>query len=254
MAVRETLRRWIPGSLGRFAQSLLGNFPAPEESRSNLNKVRLLVEHIDEGAGEWFYFLASYFTEKQLARVVNDPTLMVNAAKEFCRDEFRRFSDINSEAERAMAYDASRYLPDDLQFKVDTASMMNSLECRSPLLDHKLAETVARFPLEFKLGTKRNQTKRILRDTFEEDLPEEVLGHEKTGFGIPRHEWVRNELSEYVSGKLFSNRSGIWDLFDRSYVRSLYDDHVENRRDYGSQIWALLMFELWMEEFDVKLP
>ena len=43
------------------------------------------------------------------------------------------------------------YLEDDILFKVDRASMYNSLEVRAPFLDYRLADFVNSLPLEYKL-------------------------------------------------------------------------------------------------------
>src|SRR3972149_1802742 len=53
--------------------------------------------------------------------------------------------------DRLLHTDTMTYLPDDLLVKVDITSMANSLECRSPFLDHKLMEFAASLPVEFKL-------------------------------------------------------------------------------------------------------
>src|SRR5213078_3625116 len=53
--------------------------------------------------------------------------------------------------EAAMAVDVQSYLPYDLLVKVDITSMANSLEARSPFLDHKVMEFAARLPVDLKL-------------------------------------------------------------------------------------------------------
>src|SRR5207245_3223513 len=55
-------------------------------------------------------------------------------------------------AERFMAADVSLYLPEDLLVKMDIATMACGLEARAPLLDHELAEFVARLPVAEKVS------------------------------------------------------------------------------------------------------
>src|SRR5690606_19078035 len=53
--------------------------------------------------------------------------------------------------EAAMRADLRLYLPGDVLAKVDVASMAHGLEVRTPLLDHRVVELVARLPLDAKL-------------------------------------------------------------------------------------------------------
>lgn len=254
MALRQTLRSYLPGPLGDLAGWIGNKLPYDEEGRGLLNKGVLTLKHLQGSPGEWYYFLASYFTVDQLERLYRGSKGNASAAREFCRRAFDDYEHLDSDAEKAMAYEVERYLPDDLLFKVDVASMMNSLECRSPFLDHHFAETVARLPLEYKLGRGEEGKKRILREAFRDVLPESVLQHRKMGFGIPRDEWLRNELSDYLPDVLFSGGSGLWTVLDRDYVETLHEEHVSGRGDYGDQLWALLMLRLWMDRFDVSIP
>ncbi len=64
-------------------------------------------------------------------------------------------------------------LPGDMLAKVDTSAMMNSLEVRSPFLNHKLAEFAYNLPEEFK-ATKK-QSKIILQKAFGDILPAGVF-------------------------------------------------------------------------------
>src|SRR5439155_271151 len=60
------------------------------------------------------------------------------------------------------ALDALTYLTDDVLVKVDRTSMMNSLEMRAPLLDHRVMEWVARLP--FGLKQRGPVSKWVLRE------------------------------------------------------------------------------------------
>ncbi|HSE05727.1 MAG TPA: asparagine synthase (glutamine-hydrolyzing), partial [Methylomirabilota bacterium] len=79
--------------------------------------------------------------------------------------------------------DLHHYLPDDILTKVDRTSMLVSLECRVPLLDHVLMEYVATMPSGLKL---RDGTgKAVLKAAMAADLPAEILERRKMGFGVP---------------------------------------------------------------------
>src|SRR5579885_1135497 len=92
---------------------------------------------------------------------------------------------------RIQYVDIKTYLVDDICVKVDRASMANSLEVRSPLLDHKLMELVAQMPSNLKLnGT---QGKYIFKKALRKVLTESILTRRKQGFAVPVAEWFRGE-------------------------------------------------------------
>src|SRR5205807_6727321 len=89
----------------------------------------------------------------------------------------------------AMAVDVQSYLPYDLLVKVDITSMANSLEARSPFLDHEVMEFAARLPVHWKL--RGRESKYILRRAFPDLLPPENINRPKMGFGVPVGQWFR---------------------------------------------------------------
>jgi asparagine synthase (glutamine-hydrolysing) len=143
--------------------------------------------------------------------------------------------------------DTHMYLPEDLLAKVDIASMANSLEARSPLLDHRLVEFCAGLPSSYKL--RGRTSKWLLRRLMQDRLPAAVLTRPKMGFGVPVGEWLRGELRPLLEDTLCSTRALQRGFFKPSAVRSLVDEHLSQRADRTAHIWALLMLELWLREF-----
>lgn len=84
--------------------------------------------------------------------------------------------------------DLKLYLPDDILAKVDRTSMAHALECRSPLLDHRVIEFAARLPFHAKIGPD-GRGKRILRDLLARHVPRELFERPKQGFSIPWNQW-----------------------------------------------------------------
>jgi asparagine synthase (glutamine-hydrolysing) len=144
--------------------------------------------------------------------------------------------------------DLLTYLPDDLQAKVDIATMAVSLEGRAPFLDHELLELTAKIPLSLKLKGWNNK-KYILKEALRGLVPDEVMFRPKMGFGIPVHDWFRAELKEYTEGILLSPKALKRNIFTKEALTSFLSDHYTKKADYGYQIWALLTLELWFQEY-----
>jgi len=143
--------------------------------------------------------------------------------------------------------DTLMYLPQDCLVKVDIVSMANSLEARSPFLDHRLVEFCAALPSDYKL--RGRTSKWLLRRLMRERLPAEILTRPKMGFGVPVGEWLRGDLRPLLEDTLLSSRAQSRGYFRAPAVRALVDEHLSRRADRTSHIWGLLMLELWFREF-----
>ncbi len=147
----------------------------------------------------------------------------------------------------AMAVDIESYLPYDLLVKVDITTMANSLEARSPFLDHEVMEFAARLPVEIK--TRGRRLKYFLKRTFADLLPRENVNRRKMGFGVPVGQWFRGPLKELLNDALISRSSVTRRYFREDEIKRLINEHLESRADYSFQLWNLLMLELWYREF-----
>ena len=141
--------------------------------------------------------------------------------------------------------DLETYLSDDILTKVDRVSMLNSLEVRVPILDHKLAELSFRIPSHMKLN-KRGQ-KEIFKNSLQSLLPEEIMNHTKQGFSVPLKYWFRDDLKEYAQDTL-TKSSKLSNYTNMSYVKKVLANHQHNMRDFSGRIWSLLFFNEWLEQ------
>jgi asparagine synthase (glutamine-hydrolysing) len=146
-----------------------------------------------------------------------------------------------------LSTDVASYLPYDLLVKMDIATMANSLEARSPFLDHEVMEFTARLPPRFKL---RGMTsKYLLRKIGRQLLPSECLDRRKMGFGVPVGDWMRGELRPLLDDALLSPRASARGLFRPEAVHRLVNEHQSRAKDHTYRLWALLWLELWYREF-----
>jgi asparagine synthase (glutamine-hydrolysing) len=103
-------------------------------------------------------------------------------------------------------------LPNDFLFKVDAASMKESLEIRVPMLDEDLIDFGLSLPHRLKVSGRT--CKQVLRSVAARQLPDSVATKPKWGFSIPMHIWVNSTLKDCVRENLLDRSSRLSDCFD----------------------------------------
>jgi asparagine synthase (glutamine-hydrolysing) len=104
-------------------------------------------------------------------------------------------------------------LPNDFLFKIDTASMRESLEVRVPMLDEDLFAYGLSIPHHLKV---QGQTcKRILRAVAQRRLPPAVARKPKWGFSIPVDRWVDSSFKSRLKDTLLGPASQLPEFFRR---------------------------------------
>jgi asparagine synthase (glutamine-hydrolysing) len=147
-----------------------------------------------------------------------------------------------SPLDRMTRADMRWYLPGDLLVKVDIATMANSLEMRSPLLDVNVVEWGLSLPERYKV--KNFETKHILKDVARSLVPASLIDRPKMGFGIPRAEWLRTGLKEMLIDTLTDSTATQRAWFQTQEVKKLIDIHLAGE-DMDHLLWPVLMLELW---------
>ncbi len=144
---------------------------------------------------------------------------------------------------RRQYLDTHTYLPGDILTKVDRASMMVSLECRAPILDHELAEFAATIPVEMRINGMT--TKYLLKKVAERLLPSELVYRPKRGFAVPIAYWLKNEWAAKCEETLLGKEALQRGIFREAFLRRAISEHHAGKRDNSSMIWTLMMLELW---------
>ncbi len=223
--------------------------PAASATRSRYGRVRRLLGVMGQGRTERYLTLTCGFTEEIKGELYTNE-FRARTAEASPLTYMRPWFSGNGEldiVDRLMMADTSNYLPNDLLVKVDIASMAVSLEARAPFLDHHLMEFAASLPAGYRL--RGLTTKFLLKRALKGLLPDETLTRRKMGFGVPVGHWFRGELKGFLSDAILSEKALGRGYFKPGVVRRFVDQHTTGRRDYGPQLWTLLMLELWHREF-----
>ena len=179
----------------------------------------------------------------------DDPAEMVIGGREANRrDQDPEFADFR---QKMMYLDTLTYLPDDILAKVDRATMAVSLEGRIPFLDHRVVELAWRLPMEVKIH--RGTGKRILRDILYRYVPSSLIERPKMGFAVPIGSWLAGPLRDWAETLLDAKRLDSEGYLRSGSVRALWDDQRAGRVNASAELWALLMFQSWLEGQDTAV-
>ena len=143
-------------------------------------------------------------------------------------------------------------LANDFLFKVDTASMKESLEVRVPLLDEDLFAYGLTLPHRLKMRGRMG--KQVLRAIAGRHLPDAVAKKEKKGFSIPLETWVDDDFKQKLRETLLGRSAKISEFFNsRVYepmVRAFCDGSSNGKRIPTHLIFMLLSVELTLRSKD----
>jgi asparagine synthase (glutamine-hydrolysing) len=241
----------VPGS--RMAARLLRSaLPDSLDPKSQLRRARRFLTVASEPMSKRYGRWIGYFNSAAKADLYTpDFRASLNGSSPDASDRwmggmFSRVAALDP-VEAAMAVDVESYLPYDLLVKVDITSMANSLEARSPFLDHKVMELAAHLPVDLKL---RGRTaKYLLKHAFRDLLPPENVNRRKMGFGVPVGEWFRGPMKDLLRDAMLSERAIKRGYFAPAESARLVTEHLGQQADHAFPLWNLLMLELWHREF-----
>jgi asparagine synthase (glutamine-hydrolysing) len=149
--------------------------------------------------------------------------------------------------ERLQEFYFNFYLQGDILVKVDRASMANSLEVRSPLLDDAFVGNMLGIPPGLKV--KAGQGKYIFKKAMEGRLPKKIIYRKKKGFGIPVARWIRQDLKSEFERVLSPAELRKDGLFNTVQVQSILNEHLSGQVDHRKKLWTLYVFQKWKRTF-----
>jgi asparagine synthase (glutamine-hydrolysing) len=246
----------VPGFVRRPVLRLLTGLPGDRQFK-RMAKHAYEKDYGDQSFGERFVMRVSMYDAKGLDTLFSktgDATRKSAGSYGYMLDLIQSCS--SKDPLDAVDYATVRaYLEEDILVKVDRMSMAVSLEVRCPLLDHELAELVAKIPSRLKMNGR--ETKYIFKKMAVKKglIPREIAMRKKQGFGAPIESWMQKEWKERVPQILDPVvTSGYTGLFDRATVKSLLDDPYVNSNKLFALVTFVLWYRMYVEEAGVRGP
>jgi len=245
----KEMHRYFPASIARLLLLVIMRLPHGNDPTNLFWRLKRFLQEYSKSPEMMNAHWLCHFSTEMKSDLYSPDFYAGQAADDSFALLLEKYRDADAESflDKTLYADVVMYLPDDLLVKVDIASMANSLEARSPFLDHEFMEFAARIPSGMKL--KGRSTKHILKEALRGILPDEVLFREKMGFGVPIDSWFRNEMKDMAYDVLLSDSAMQRGYFRKDAVKRILDQHTSGQWNWQYHIWNLLMLELWHRMF-----
>ncbi len=230
--IRRVNKPWTKSTVKQLFYFVCGNVLKFSNVDQKYSKFLRLIESAD--FSDHYDHMIRYFTNELIEQVGLIPQKsFLNSVLGLTKGE---------SMDRMMRFDFRYYLPDDILVKTDRATMAVGLECREPLLDHTLIEYAAGMPLGIKY---RNKTsKYVLKEILSKYIPPRLFNRPKRGFGIPLTDWLIGLKNHELFSVLSKSEIEKYGILNYQGVDSLIKG-----KGGSSDIWLLLMFQLWCKEY-----
>ena len=219
--------RLVPRPLHMAIRLLAARLPVSHANISMDFKIKRTLRGLNYPPQLWNPVWMGALEPDELARVTDSRFPIEEIYSEAIRAWDECASD--SPLDRSLQFFTEIYLQDGILAKADRASMMNSLEVRSPFLDIEVADFARRLPGRFKL--RGGSTKYLLKRAAAPLLPPDIIRRKKKGFGSPIGPWLR-------SGRIAPDPFG-------GFLRGKLDAHVSGHADERLYLWCEYVWQQW---------
>lgn len=249
----ERYRQWVPSLLGK---SLLPNAVRmgakflPNNLKYKAQRIAGILSDSSKPFARAYRDKITTWPISAVERLLQ-PDLFLESefvGEQYFSDElWKVFNSDRDTASRLSEIDIRLDMRDGILVKVDRMSMAHSLEVRSPLLDHNVAELAAKMPTNMKI--KNGRGKHVLRKLLEKRLPAGATKKSKQGFCVPLREWFKGDLRELVRDTLTSEDGLSSSIFQKSTIESILTEHETGVQDHSKKIWFLMTYASWNSQY-----
>jgi asparagine synthase (glutamine-hydrolysing) len=213
-----------------------GLFPSFKKGTNTIDKLSEILD--SEGKYNIAEVYSKHYSNKDLSQLLPEYDTKIHLY-----DEIGKINNENDFINTCLALDYKTYMVDDILVKVDRATMSVGLEGREPLLDNRIIEFVSQLPSDLKY--KNGEKKYLLKKIAHKYIPKEMLNRPKKGFGVPVNEWLKTDLKDYLFYYINEEQLSKHNYIDVKKAISVRDEFLLGKNKRETQIWLLLMFQMW---------
>ena len=228
---------------GDGGDELFGGYKRYFQTMNKKNNIQNIISKINAiypgffGSGnefhlysnDWKVRYASFLEDQNFIK-----TLGIKSSSSFI-EKYLNYSNLDLKTLQLIDYNF--YLKEIQMLKIDRASMANSLEVRSPMLDHRLIEYILGHE---NYNTDMDNPKKLLTEHLNQDFNKDFTNRPKQGFVVSNEDWIFSNLNHIHN--VFKNGKIVYNL-DRNILKKL---NIRKSRMNGIRIWKLYFLERYI--------
>ena len=103
-----------------------------------------------------------------------------------------------------------------------------------------------KFPLNLKI--RNGVAKWPLRQILHKYVPPQLVDRPKMGFGVPLGDWMKGPLRDFCENFFSESLIQKQGFLDAKFVRHQWELHLGGKVDNSRQLWAVLMWQMWLHQ------
>ncbi len=237
------------GGYQRYTWSNYNNYiPFPLKTPLSFISNRMVKNNsISTGTNQYLSMLNKNSSERYESFFVDKNFTDILGISDFSYDFIsNNWLDTEDDFKSMQATDYNFYLPEVMMTKIDRASMANSLEIRSPFVDHKLIEYI--LSVESRGYTVTRNKKKPLKKFLSADFDNNFLSRKKMGFAVPLESWIKGSLRDEVFNTLDNKQSFVNQELNYNTV-NLFDNLEQGKKAFRNRIWKLYVLEKNIQKY-----
>ena len=230
----ERYQRLMPRPMHAALAMLAARLPVSHKNMSFDFKVKRFLRGMNHPPALWNAAWMGALEPREVAELFHEPCDPEELYSESI-EAWDRCKQPNL-VDRSLQWWTQLYLQDGILAKVDRASMLCSLEARSPFLDLEVANLARRIPWQLKF--RNGVTKHILKEALRPLLPSTIIERPKKGFGMPIGRWLRE-------GKFAFDVEKAPAALDRHFIQQKLAAHRAGKADERLFLWSQWVLGEW---------
>ena len=88
-----------------------------------------------------------------------------------------------------------------------------------------------------------------MKDLLTKYVPREYVERPKMGFSVPIDFWLKGSLNSWANNILDVKKINKFGIINGLKVKDMLDMHTQNKKNYGTQLWNLIVLQNWLNKF-----